>query len=73
MRDGSDGPSTWSADSPLGGLTVYGSRTEALAARESDMGRSFEIVLPVLAARGPCVYRFRFTVAELRAKEIPWA
>ena len=73
MRDSSDGPSTWRADSPLGGLTVEGSRAKALAARESDIGRSFEIVLPVLAGKHRYVYRFRFTVTELHAKRIWWA
>jgi hypothetical protein len=62
------------ADSPLGGSTLHEtSRVAALANRSDDVGKSFEIDLPIGSADERTTYRFRFTVEELVARRISWA
>jgi hypothetical protein len=68
-------PAVWRGDSPLDGeSTIEETSSErALANRRQDVGRSFEIVLPVRIAGREVSYRFRFAVAELVARRTWWA
>lgn len=74
-RDGPDGrPSVWKGDSPLGGSTIAErSREEALDRRRQDIGKSFEVILPIRISDARVLYRFRFTVSELVARRTWWA
>jgi hypothetical protein len=66
-----EGPCVFRGDSPLGGSTIEeNSREKALAQRQQDMGKRFEIVLPLRIADERVSYRFRFTVSELVARRI---
>jgi len=67
-------PAIWRGDSPLGGTTIEGtSREKALANRREDVGKSFEIVLPLGTRHERTVYRFQFTVLGLVARRTSWA
>ena len=50
-----------------------GSRSDAIANRSLDIGKSFEINLSLNRGESRMVYRFRFTVTGLFAKKIWWA
>jgi len=67
-------PLVWRGDSPLGGSTIEEtSREKALANRATDVGKSFEIVLPLRTQERVASYRFRFTILDLIAKKTWWA
>ncbi len=74
-REGSNGrPSVWIGDSPLGGSTIEEeSREKALSNRQKDVGKGFEVVLPMRIGHERVSYRFRFTVVGLVARRTLWA
>jgi hypothetical protein len=63
-------PLIWRGDSPLDGASTIEetSRESALEKRRQDIGRDFEIVLPLRIAGRRAFYQFRFAVAELIAR-----
>jgi hypothetical protein len=76
LRSGHDGkPATWKADSPLDGELVGGgsSKREVLSNARADIGRSFEITLPVRVGQDERLYRFTFTVDDVDVEFISWA
>lgn len=67
-------PSVWSGDSPLGGSTIEETtREKALEKRAQDIGKGFEIALPLGISDERVTYRFRFMVSELVARRTWWA
>lgn len=74
-RGSSDGrPVVWKGDSPLDGRsTIETSRDRALADRQGDVGKGFEVLVPLTTREGRVSYRFRFTVSGLVARRTLWA
>ncbi len=63
------GPGIYRGDSPLSGESTVGKARE----RKRDLGRGFEILLPVEVGATRYLYRFRFTVRKVHVKVILWA